>query len=143
MQNSSSTTTPASAAAVPAAPGTHYRVLGAISFAHLLNDMIQSLILAIYPLLKGNFSLSFVQVGLITLTYQITASLLQPMVGFYTDKYPKPFSLVVGMGSTLCGLLLLGSAENFHTVLIASALVGTYGFFNEARTWGMEAQVRF
>lgn len=125
MQTSTATTLPASDAATPAAPRTHYKVLGAISFAHLLNDMIQSLILAIYPLLKDNFSLSFVQVGLITLTYQITASLLQPMVGFYTDKYPKPFSLVVGMGSTLCGLLLLGTATDFHTVLIASALVGT------------------
>ncbi|MFT3735242.1 MAG: MFS transporter [Rhodocyclaceae bacterium] len=121
MQTSSTQT----ASASPAAPRTHYRVLGAISFAHLLNDMIQSLILAIYPLLKDNFSLSFVQIGLITLTYQVTASLLQPVVGHYTDRYPKPFSLVVGMGSTLCGLLLLGSASDFHTVLIASVLVGT------------------
>ncbi|GAA5166457.1 MFS transporter [Viridibacterium curvum] len=121
MQTRSTQTAPAS----PAAPRTHYRVLGAISFAHLLNDMIQSLILAIYPLLKENFSLSFVQIGLITLTYQITASLLQPVVGHYTDRYPKPFSLVVGMGSTLCGLLLLGLAGDFHTVLIASVLVGT------------------
>ena len=69
---------------------TVYSVLGAISFSHLLNDMIQSLILAIYPMLKDNFSLSFGQIGLITLTYQITASLLQPLVGSYTDKHPKP-----------------------------------------------------
>ncbi len=68
---------------------TRFRVLGAISFSHFLNDMIQSLILAIYPLLKGEFSLSFTQIGLITLTYQITASLLQPVVGLYTDKHPK------------------------------------------------------
>lgn len=104
---------------------TRFRVLGAISFSHFLNDMIQSLILAIYPLLKGQFSLSFTQIGLITLTYQITASLLQPLVGMHTDKYPKPYSLSIGMGCTLCGLLLLSVAPNFETVLIASALVGT------------------
>ncbi|MDB5800509.1 MAG: Fosmidomycin resistance protein [Rhodocyclales bacterium] len=104
---------------------TRFRVLGAISFAHFLNDMIQSLILAIYPLLKGEFHLSFAQIGLITLTFQITASLLQPVVGLYTDKYPKPYSLAIGMSCTLVGLLLLAVAPNFETVLIASALVGT------------------
>ena len=86
---------------------TIYSVLGAISFTHMLNDMIQSLILAIYPMLKDNFSLSFGQIGLITLVYQITASLLQPIVGSYTDKHPKPYSLPVGMGFTLSGLLLM------------------------------------
>jgi FSR family fosmidomycin resistance protein-like MFS transporter len=113
--------------AVPAqkADSTRFRVLGAISASHFLNDMIQSLILAIYPLLKGEFSLSFTQIGLITLTYQITASLLQPVVGLYTDKYPKPYSLPIGMTSTLLGLLLLAFAPNFETVLVASALVGT------------------
>src|SRR6201988_1744437 len=85
------------------APKTVYSILGAISFSHLLNDMIQSLILAIYPMLKDNFSLSFTQIGLITLTYQITASMLQPLVGFFTDKRPLPYSLPVGMGFTLCG----------------------------------------
>src|SRR5271165_1774138 len=79
---------------------TVYSVLGAISFSHLINDMIQSLILAIYPMLKANFALSFGQIGLITLTYQITASLLQPLIGIYTDKHPKPYSLPVGMGFT-------------------------------------------
>ena len=98
----------ATAALPPQAPeGTRFRVLYAISFSHFLNDMIQSLILAIYPMLKGEFSLSFVQIGLITLTYQLTASILQPVVGLYTDKHPKPHSLAFGMGSTLCGLLLL------------------------------------
>src|SRR5690349_9303260 len=92
---------------------TVYSVLGAISFSHLLNDMIQSLILAIYPMLKENFSLSFAQIGLITLTYQITASLLQPLVGFYTDKRPQPYSLPVGMGFTLAGLVLMSMAPNF------------------------------
>ena len=104
---------------------TGFRVLGAISFSHFLNDMIQSLLLAIYPLLKGNFNLSFAQIGLITLTFQVTASLLQPLVGLYTDKHPKPYSLAVGMGSTLCGLLLLSVAPNFTVLLIAAALVGT------------------
>ena len=105
--------------------GTVYPVLGAISFSHLLNDMIQSLILAIYPLLKSGFHLSFAQVGLITLTYQLTASLLQPLVGMVTDRRPMPYSLPVGMGFTLCGLLLLSQAPNFPVLLLAAALVGT------------------
>ncbi|MFZ6863198.1 MFS transporter [Undibacterium sp. Ji67W] len=110
-------------------PGTEevtgFRVLGAISVAHFLNDMIQSLIVAIYPLLKGNFNLNFAQIGLITLTYQITASILQPVVGLYTDKHPKPYSLALGMGFTLVGLLLLSVAPNYGIVLLAAALVGT------------------
>jgi FSR family fosmidomycin resistance protein-like MFS transporter len=110
--------------AITAAPRTVFPVLGAISFAHLLNDMIQSLILAIYPMFKSEFSLSFGQIGLITLTYQITASLLQPLVGLYTDKHPKPYSLPVGMGFTLCGLLLMSMAGSFPVLLIAAALVG-------------------
>ncbi|MFM0228331.1 MFS transporter [Paraburkholderia dipogonis] len=116
----------AATAAQPAAKvqRTVYSVLGAISFSHLLNDMIQSLILAIYPMLKDNFSLSFGQIGLITLTYQITASLLQPLVGTYTDKHPKPYSLPVGMGFTLAGLLLMSVAPNFGVLLVAAALVG-------------------
>jgi len=104
---------------------TGFRVLGAISFAHFLNDMIQSLIVAIYPLLKGNFNLNFAQIGLITLTYQITASILQPVVGLYTDKNPRPYSLALGMGFTLVGLLLLSVAPNYGLVLLAAALVGT------------------
>lgn len=87
--------------------------------------MIQSLLLAIYPLLKGNFQLSFAQVGLITLTFQITASLLQPLVGLYTDKHPKLYSLAIGMGATLCGFLLLSVAPNFAVLLLAAALVET------------------
>ncbi|CAB3748794.1 MFS transporter [Paraburkholderia solisilvae] len=115
----------ASAAASAArVPQTVYSILGAISFSHLMNDMIQSLILAIYPMLKANFSLSFAQIGLITLTYQITASLLQPLIGIYTDKHPKPYSLPVGMGFTLAGLLLMSVAPNFGILLIAAALVG-------------------
>ncbi|HYA86882.1 MAG TPA: MFS transporter [Nitrospirota bacterium] len=104
---------------------TVFKVLGAISFSHFLNDMIQSLILAIYPLLKGTFHLTFAQIGLITLTYQVTASLLQPIVGFYTDRHPKPFSLAFGMGCTLIGLLVLAVANNYETLLFAAAVVGT------------------
>ena len=85
------------------ADGTVFAVMIAISFSHLLNDMIQSLLPAIYPMLKSSFHLDFGQVGLITLTFQITASLLQPVVGFYTDRQPKPYSLAVGMGFTLAG----------------------------------------
>ncbi|MFK2901242.1 MFS transporter [Dyella jejuensis] len=115
---------------LPSAPAsavqrTDYAILGAISFSHLLNDMIQSLILAIYPILKSGFHLSFGQVGLITLTYQVTASLLQPLVGMVTDRKPKPYSLPVGMGFTLCGLLLLAVAPSFPVLLLAAALVGT------------------
>jgi len=104
---------------------TAFRVLGAISVAHLMNDMIQSLLLAIYPLLKGTFSLSFAQIGLITLTYQIAASLLQPLIGFYTDKRPLPYSLPVGMAFTLVGLLLLSVAPSYPYLLLAAVLVGT------------------
>lgn len=115
---------PPHANATTAVSRTVYPVLGAISFSHLLNDMIQSLILAIYPMLKQNFSLSFAQIGLITLTYQITASLLQPLVGLYTDKRPQPYSLPVGMGFTLSGLVLMSVASHFSVLLIAAALVG-------------------
>jgi MFS transporter, FSR family, fosmidomycin resistance protein len=104
---------------------TVFRILAAISICHLLNDMIQSLIPAIYPILKTSFNLNFAQLGLITFTYQLTASLLQPFVGYYTDSRPKPYSLPVGMGLTLAGLLLLSMASNFAMLLMAGALVGT------------------
>jgi FSR family fosmidomycin resistance protein-like MFS transporter len=103
---------------------THFKVLGAIGFSHLLNDMIQSLLPAIYPLLKNSFSLSFTQIGLITLTFQITASLLQPVVGLYTDYHPKPYSLAIGMGCTLSGLIILSFAPSYGILLIAAAMVG-------------------
>lgn len=104
---------------------TSFGILGAISLSHLLNDMIQSLILAIYPLLQNEFSLSFVQIGMITLAFQLASSLLQPVVGYLTDKYPMPWSLPVGMCFTLCGLVLLALAGSFYTVLLAAVLVGT------------------
>ena len=115
-----------STAALPAQPPrAAMGILGAISASHMINDMMQSLILAMYPVLQGNFQLSFGQIGLITLVYQLTASLLQPLVGAYTDKHSTPYSLPVGMCFTLCGLLLLAFAPNYSTVLIAAALVGT------------------
>ncbi len=104
---------------------TSFRVLGAISTAHMINDMMQSLIVAIYPILKGEFALNFTQIGLISLTYQLTASLFQPLVGLYTDKKPVPYSLPVGMTFTLSGLVLLAYSPNFAMVLLAAALVGT------------------
>ncbi len=100
-------------------------ILLAISFSHLLNDMMQSLIPAMYPMLKRSYQLSFMQVGLITFTFQVTASLLQPLIGAFTDRRPKPYSLPVGMGFTLCGLLLLAAARSFGFLLLAAALVGT------------------
>ncbi|MGL6040324.1 MAG: MFS transporter [Deefgea sp.] len=109
----------------PERTSTRYRVLAAISSAHFLNDMMQSLILALYPMLKGNYHLSFAQLGLITLTYQITASILQPLIGAVTDKRPQQHSLVVGMGFTLVGLLLLSQADSFPLILLAAGLVGT------------------
>jgi len=102
-----------------------FKVLGVISFSHFLNDTIQSLMLAIYPLFKADFHLNFAQIGLITLTFQCTGSLLQPFVGYYTDRHPKPFSLALGMGFTLIGLLTLSVAGSFPMVLVAAALVGT------------------
>lgn len=117
------------AAAIPANPAPQERraaftVLAGLSFSHMVNDTAQSLLLAIYPMIKTGLQLSFAQIGMITLTYQITASILQPAVGRYTDKNPVPYSLPVGMGFTLCGLLLLAVANSFATVVIAAALVG-------------------
>jgi FSR family fosmidomycin resistance protein-like MFS transporter len=100
------------------------RVLLALSFSHMLNDTIQSLIPAMYPVIKSSFALTFTQIGLITLTFQVTASLLQPVVGLYTDRRPKPFSLAVGMGFTLVGLLMLSHAGNLGMILVSAALVG-------------------
>jgi FSR family fosmidomycin resistance protein-like MFS transporter len=103
---------------------TRFKLLGALSFSHVLNDMMQSLIIAIYPLLKGEFHLSFVQIGSITLTYQACASLLQPIIGIYTDKHPKPYSLSAGMCFTLVGIVTLAFAPNYPSVLAAAALIG-------------------
>jgi FSR family fosmidomycin resistance protein-like MFS transporter len=103
---------------------TIFNILLAISFCHLLNDTIQSVLPAIYPMLKASFHLDFGQVGLIALTLQLTASLLQPLVGLHTDKHPQPYSLAVGMGITLIGLLALSMAPTYVTVLVAAGTVG-------------------
>jgi FSR family fosmidomycin resistance protein-like MFS transporter len=103
---------------------TVFPILVAIGFSHFLNDMMQSLIPAMYPLLKAGFQLTFGQVGLITLTYQCTASLLQPLVGFTTDRHPQPYSLALGMASTLIGLILFSRTPAFPLLLTSAALIG-------------------
>ena len=103
---------------------TVFPILIALSFCHLLNDMMQSMISALYPMLKASYGLNFTQIGLITLMFQITASLLQPAVGMATDKKPMPFSLSVGMGATFLGLLLLSVATSYEMILAAAMLVG-------------------
>jgi FSR family fosmidomycin resistance protein-like MFS transporter len=103
---------------------TLFSILLAISFSHLLNDIIQSLVPAIYPVLKTSFALDYGQIGLITLAFQLTASLLQPFIGLFTDRHPSPYSLAIGMGFSLCGLLLLSVAPNFCMLLVAASLVG-------------------
>lgn len=103
---------------------TVFPILFMISFSHLLNDMMQSVIPAVYPLIKDHFTLSFTEIGLITLTFQLTASLLQPFVGSYTDKRPKPMSLVLGMAFTFTGLLLFSFAGSFAWLLVAVGFVG-------------------
>lgn len=104
--------------------GAVVAVLVALSVSHMLNDVMQSLLPAIYPLLQSKYDLSFFQVGLITFTFQLTASLLQPLVGIYTDRRPRPYSLPCGMASTLCGLILLAAANSFGAILFAAAMVG-------------------
>jgi len=111
-------------AAETSPPSVLLRVLAAISFCHLLNDMVQALLPSIYPILKSSFHLNFGQIGILTLTYQITASLLQPIVGQVTDRKPLPFSLPIGMGFTLSGLIVLSIAPTFAWLLSAAALVG-------------------
>lgn len=107
-----------------AADSTLFATLVALSFAHMLNDIVQSLLPALHPLIKETYALDFGQIGLITLAFQLTASFLQPFVGLYTDRHPKPYSLAIGMGFTLCGLLLLAFAQHFGMLIAAAALVG-------------------
>ncbi len=108
----------------PQPQGMVIKIVGAVAIAHLLNDLIQAVLPAIYPMLKVNFSLSFAEVGLISLVYQLTASLLQPWIGLYTDKHPKPYLLPMGMMVTFSGIVLLAFAPSFIVLLIASALIG-------------------
>jgi MFS transporter, FSR family, fosmidomycin resistance protein len=111
-------------AGTAAAAGPAYIVLGGISFSHFLNDTMQSLIPSVYPIFKDSYALDFAQIGLITLAFQFTASLLQPLVGHFTDKKAQPFSLAIGMGFTFFGLLLLSVAQQYLVILVAAALVG-------------------
>jgi FSR family fosmidomycin resistance protein-like MFS transporter len=107
-----------------AVPTLQVSALGALSVAHLLNDMMQSLLLAMYPMIKGEFTLSFTQLGVISLTYQMTASILQPLVGIFTDRHPQPFAASLGMGFTMAGLFVLASAQAYESLLFAAALIG-------------------
>ena len=110
--------------AKPEGAGTAFPVLVALSGCHLINDLLQSLLPALYPMMKGTFALDFWQIGMITMTNQVTSSLLQPFVGWYTDHRPHPYSLPIGMGFTLIGLALLATASGYSGLLVAAALVG-------------------
>jgi FSR family fosmidomycin resistance protein-like MFS transporter len=99
-------------------------ILVALSASHLINDTLQALLPAIYPMLKASFGLTFAQIGMITFSYQFTASILQPVVGSYTDRHPKPFSLAAGMALTLCGLAFLSMAPSYEAILLSSLLIG-------------------
>lgn len=104
---------------------TVYSILFSISFAHLINDLIQAIIPSIYPILKDNYNLSFTQIGLITFAFQLTASIFQPFVGYYTDKFPKPFSQIYGMLFSMAGIISISFADNFYWILISVMLIGT------------------
>jgi FSR family fosmidomycin resistance protein-like MFS transporter len=123
--SSSSATPAATPIAAPAVRRTEFDILLFISLSHGLNDLIQSLIPSIYPILKQDYALDFGQIGMITLAFYLTASILQPVVGFWTDKHPQPFSLAIGMTMSLCGLLLLSVASTYPMILLAVSLVGT------------------
>ncbi|KII29442.1 MFS transporter [Pseudomonas fluorescens] len=115
------------AASAPAAPQSSplvMRIIGAVALAHLINDLIQSVLPSIYPMLKTNYGLTFTQVGLITLTFQLTASLLQPWVGYHTDRHPKPWLLPAGSICTLIGIVMMSMVGSFPLILLAAALIG-------------------
>ena len=114
------TTAPASAQSSPLV----MRIIGAVALAHLINDLIQAVLPSIYPMLKESYGLTFTQVGLITLTFQLTASLLQPWVGYYTDRHPKPYLLPMGMICTLIGILMMSQVASFALILLAAGLIG-------------------
>ncbi|WP_431703191.1 MFS transporter [Pseudomonas sp. BR20] len=118
------TASPAATSSPPQVSPLVMRILGACALAHLINDLIQAVLPSIYPMLKANYGLSFTQVGLITLTFQLTASLLQPWIGYHTDRHPKPWLLPAGMVCTLAGILMLAFVGSFPAILLAAALVG-------------------
>ena len=113
-----------SSAARAVARATTFSVILSLSFCHMLNDLMQSLVPALYPILKASYGLSFGQIGMITLTFQCTASMLQPVVGLYTDRRPQPYSLTVGITFTLIGLLCMSRAASYPAILLAAALIG-------------------
>ncbi|MCU0987377.1 MAG: MFS transporter [Acetobacteraceae bacterium] len=117
-------TSPTLAAGAPPRATTNLAIILSLSFCHLLNDTMQSLLPALYPILKDQFSLDFTQIGLLTLAFQVTASLLQPAVGLYTDRNPMPYSMAAGMGATLTGLLLLATADTYPLLVLAAMLIG-------------------
>ena len=112
------------ASATPQSSPLMMRIIGAVALAHLINDLIQSVLPSIYPMLKANYGLTFTQVGLITLTFQLTASLLQPWVGYYTDRHPKPWLLPAGTVCTLVGILMMSAVGSFPLILLAAGLIG-------------------
>ncbi|WP_282456207.1 MFS transporter [Chitinophaga sedimenti] len=118
--------TPVTTMAAPArsAQSTVFSILFSISFAHLVNDMLQSVIPSVYPIFKEKYGLTFTQIGLITLVYQLTASLLQPLVGVYTDRKARPYSLPIGMAFTLTGLIALAFAKGFYNILFSVSFIG-------------------
>ena len=118
------TASPTATSSPPQASPLVMRILGACALAHLINDLIQAVLPSIYPMLKANYGLSFTQVGLITLTFQLTASLLQPWIGYHTDRHPKPWLLPAGMVCTLVGILMLAFVGSFPMILLAAGLVG-------------------
>ena len=118
------TASPAATSSPPQVSPLVMRILGACALAHLINDLIQAVLPSIYPMLKANYGLTFTQVGLITLTFQLTASLLQPWIGYHTDRHPKPWLLPAGMVCTLVGILMLAFVGSFPTILLAAGLVG-------------------
>ncbi|CAN7260716.1 FSR family fosmidomycin resistance protein-like MFS transporter [Pseudomonas sp. PvR086] len=117
---SAATSTPAPSQSSPLV----MRIIGAVALAHLINDLIQAVLPSIYPMLKANYGLTFTQVGLITLTFQLTASLLQPWVGYHTDRHPKPWLLPAGTVCTLIGILMMSVVGNFPMILLAAGLIG-------------------
>ncbi|MBI3503196.1 MAG: MFS transporter [Proteobacteria bacterium] len=126
MPDDAATAPAMKAAALPPArvDDSAFAVIFSLSFCHMLNDMMQSMVPAIYPILKESYSLDYAQIGLITLAFQCTASLLQPVVGFSTDRRPMPYSLAVGMGFTLCGLVMMSFASTYLSILASAALIG-------------------
>ena len=118
------TTTTFPAAAPSSAQKTTFAIIFAVAFCHGINDIMQSLLTAIYPILKASYGLDYVQLGILTLVFQCTASLLQPAVGIYTDKKPLPYSIATGMAFTLVGLVVLGFARDYWLLVIGSAFIG-------------------